>query len=456
MSNFLPPEISSHQIRLSKEALQWMEEHIDKNLPLEKFTDKLFDLIEQNEIIDAEIAYMACKAGVMTSKLAKVVKLGEAKHPAIKAYQALAYMFMNNFILAEEYIEKAETEAEKLDDVLVLAEIYGIKIYLYNARYQFFQGVKIIQKAFEVLDKGKNKLIVETNPTFLQWIRISGAKSLLKLGNIPEALYTNKRALKLSNDRFFKAFSLLGIGHCYDLIGKTNESIQYYKRALKHASEIKSYNLISIIYNRLGMALAWRMDKPTDGETYFSEAIISAERGESLWLKEGPQWNLIALYRAKKDYISAINEIEEIIDSARVVGESRTELIALLNLGELLEEKGDLKEATKVREAADSLATLIGIDVEEFYESDDEDQADDSDDEFDDNIDIDEEDTYEASNESEYDYYKKDDSLFVDDEENSDVFEKEEDQSKYQTDEDFTEDYDDSDDILRKFFEKKT
>ena len=124
LSNFLPPEISSHQIRLSKVALQWMEEHIDKNLPLEKFTDKLFDLIDQNEIIDAEIAYMASKAGVMTSKLAKVVKLGEAKHPAIKAYQALAYLFMNNFILAEEYIEKAETEAEKLDDVLVLAEIY--------------------------------------------------------------------------------------------------------------------------------------------------------------------------------------------------------------------------------------------------------------------------------------------------------------------------------------------
>ena len=359
LSNYLPPEVIPHKIRLSAEALEWLEKNLERNLSLDKFTDKLFDLIEQNEIIDAEIAYIACKTGVMTGKLNKVINLGEAKHPAIQAYQALAHLFTNNFASAEVLLEKAEQGAEMLNDVLVLAEIYGIKIYLSNARYQFFQGVKIIQKAFELLDRGKNRSIIDANPAFMQWIRISGSKSLLKLGNVPESLYTNKRALKLADDRFFKSLALLGIGHCYDLIGKTEEAVQYYKKALKHSSEIKAYNIISIIYNRLGMALAWRMDKLIDGETYFSEAIVSAERGESLWLKEGPQWNLIALYRAKKDYNSAIVEVEEIIESARRIGESRTELIALLNLGELLEEKGDIRESTKVREAADSLASII-------------------------------------------------------------------------------------------------
>ena len=324
-SNLLPPEILPHKIRLSDEALKWLEVNLEKNLHLDIFADRLFDLINELEIIDAEIAYMAVKAGVMTSKLGKVIALGEAKHPAIKVYQALAYLFMNNFSLAEDYLEKAEIEAERIDDVLVLAEVYGIKIYLYNARYQFFQGVKVIQKAFVILDKGKNRKIVDANPAFLQWIRKSGAKSLLKLGNVPEALYTNRRALKLSNDRFFNSLSLLGLGHCFDLLGKTADSIRYYQKALKKANEIKAYNVISILYNRLGMALAWRMDKISDGENYFSEAIQSAEQGDCLWLKEGPQWNLIALYRAKKDYNSAINGIEQIIDATRRIGESRTE-----------------------------------------------------------------------------------------------------------------------------------
>ena len=451
LSDFLPPEVSVHKIRLSKEATKWMEEQIEKGLSLEKFSDILFDLIEESEIIDAEIAYIACKAGIMTSKLAKVINLGEARHPAIRAYQALAYLFMNNFPKADELLEKAEIEAEKLDDILVLAEIYGIKIYLYNARYQFFQGVKIIQRAFEIFDKSKNKYLIDTNPSFLQWIRIAGAKSLLKLGNIPESLYTNKRALKLSNDHFFKSMALLGLGHCYDMVGKTTESIKYYKKALKSAHDIKAYNIISIAYNRLGMAMAWRMDKLTDGETYFSEAIISAEQGECFWLKEGPQWNLIALYRAKKDYTSAIHEIEDIIETTRRVGESRTELIALLNLGELLEEKGDLREAEKVREAADSLASLIGIDVEEFYESDEEDE-DESDEEEDASEEYDDESG--SSDEIEYDYYDTDESMFIDDEKTTD-FQKDDSTDYFSVDENSSNDYDDSDDILRKFFDKK-
>ena len=465
LSNFLPPEIIPHKVRLSPEALSWLRANVEHDLSLEKFTNRLFELIEQHEIIDAEIAYIACKAGVMTSKLGKVIDLGEAKHPAIQAYQALAHLFTNNFILADELLEQAEVGAEKIHDILVLAEIYGIRIYLYNARYQFFQGVKVIQKAFEVLDRGKNRQLIEANPSFLQWIRLAGAKSLLKLGNVPEALYTNKRALKLSNDRFFKSMSLLGIGHCYDMIGKTADSVQYYKSALKHANEIGSYNIISIIYNRLGMALAWRMDKLQDGETYFSEAILSAELGESLWLKEGPQWNLIALYRAKKDYNSAIVEIEEIIESARKIGESRTELIALLNLGEILEEKGDEREASKVREAAESLASLIGIDVDEFYESEEQEGEEELDEQEADMADSDEEEEYEDNEGVEYEYYDQEDDLsFIDDNNPSYEVDREERDRQYPFDKDYFDgdnidnidvDTDDSDDILRKFFEKK-
>ena len=450
----LPTELQAHEIRLAPEVLEWIQHNL-KAVSLSDFADKIIDLVKTEEVVDAEVAYLACKAGVMTGKLGKVVSLDwEPRHPAVRAYQGLAYLFMNNFTIADKFINQAELEAEKLDDVLLLAEIYGIKIYLYNARYQFFQGVKVIQKAFELLDRGKNRDIVDQNPHFIQWIRISGAKSLLKLGNVPEAIYTNKRALKLANDSFFKSFALLGLGHCFDMVGKTNEAIKNYRLALRYAIDIQANNLLSIIYNRLGMALAWRMDNMNEGETFFSEAIIHAEEGEGLWLKEGPQWNLIALYRAKKDYPSAIKSLENIIEEARKIGESRTELIALLNLAELLEEKNDLNESSKVREAAESLANLIGINVEDFYEFDDEeedldegdiDSEEESFDEFDD--------IEESRFENDTDYTEMFDndplikkySLDNDVDEQQDFFPKESDFDKE----------DDSDDILRKFFNKK-
>ena len=85
MSIFLPPEIIPHKIRLSKETLHWLEDKLEKNNDknLDKFAELMFDLIDQHEIVDAEIAYIAVKAGVMTSKLAKVINIGKANHPAI-------------------------------------------------------------------------------------------------------------------------------------------------------------------------------------------------------------------------------------------------------------------------------------------------------------------------------------------------------------------------------------
>jgi tetratricopeptide (TPR) repeat protein len=376
---FLPSELKCHQNRLDPVLLHWLaDQSQNKNQQsLAEFTDMIFELISKHEVIDGELAYMACKGGVMTGKLTKVIALGKSKHPAILAYQGLAYLFMNNFVKAEELIEKAQIMCEKIKtaDLYINAEVQGIHIYLNNARYQFFQGVKLLQEMFDSLKEHKEN--IKQNTAFFQWIRISGAKSLLKLGYIQEAIYTNKRALHESgDDSFFRSFALLGLGHCFDMLGNTKKAIHYYKSALKLAYKIKAYNLLSIIFNRMGMTSAWRLDNIHQGETFFSEAIQHADKGEGIWLKEGPSWNLIALYRVRKDYEKAIKSLENIIEIARQGGESRTELIGLLNLGELLEEKGDLKEATKAREAAESLATLIGVELEDFYDLVDEEDED--------------------------------------------------------------------------------
>jgi tetratricopeptide (TPR) repeat protein len=369
-----------HLSRLSPDTLQWLKSNISPELSFSDWIHELLniisDMISKNLPIDAEVAYLAVKGGVMTGKLHQVVSF-DSTDPAIRGYQGLAWLFMNKFSKAEEFLSYSRKKADQLKDPAIIGEIMGMYIYLANARYQFFLGVQILQQALPLILKKENLPLAD----FFQWLRIAGAKSLMKLGNIQEAIYVNKRALEIakkSNDHFFHAFALLGLGHCLDMVGKTSEAIKNYEKALVSARKINALNILSIIYNRLGMSWAWRLDNFNRGLDFFQQAVLNADIGESFWLREGPQWNLAALYRSKKEFNKAIQSIQDIIDSAQKAGESRTELIAYLNLIEILESKGDSKEAKRVREAAESLAQLIGMDLSEInFEEEDLENEDD-------------------------------------------------------------------------------
>jgi tetratricopeptide (TPR) repeat protein len=380
MKNLLfPPEIAYHASRISKETMYWLEQQFQEKLANEKkpsqkmslatIADIYLDMVEQSPILDAEVVYIAIKLGVFTGKLSRILKFDwPNKASCMLAYQGLALVFMNRFKDAEDSLQLAEKKAYLEKDDATLLETWGIMIYLENARYAYYQGVEILRQALDFYEKIKEDDYRQKLSPFMQFVRISGAKSLLKLGNLPKCLALNQIALEEANrqnDRFFRSSVLLSIGHALDMVGKTEDSIKIYFKALKIAKHIKAHNIVSIIYNRLGMAAAWRLNKLDEGTLYFQEAIAYSDRGEGLWLKEGPQWNLVAAYQAKRDYKSAINLVQDIAFNARIVGESRTELIATLNLAQLLEENGDFKEAEKVREAGESLATLLGINLTE-------------------------------------------------------------------------------------------
>lgn len=373
MTSILPPEIEFHRSRLSPETLVWLKSEIQPNLPLESFAQSLLDLItkltfEHGLPVDSEVVYLAFKTGVFTGKLQQVLSFNwEKMHPAIRAYQGMALLLMNNFSKAEQYLNKARKDAELSQDIAVLGEVFGLQIFLANAQYKFIQGVHLLQESLSLVLSPKNKDYF----SFFQWIRVSGAKSLLKLGNVQEAIHINKRAIIIAeklNDSFFHSFGLLGLGHCFDMISKTPEAIKNYQKAINLAKDIKAQSLMSIIYNRLGMVWAWKQDNLKRGEGYFTEAVNQADNSESFWLREGPQWNLMALYRKQKSYFKAIQSIENIIKSAQKVGESRTELIAYLNLIELLEAKGELGKAELVRETVESLASILDIDLHSYYD----------------------------------------------------------------------------------------
>ena len=382
IKELFPSEIKYHRQRFSDYSLSWLEEQFNiylagktnsiNEIPLISYpdlTDFYFQLLENDLPVDAEIAYVAVKLGVITGNLTKVQKISWTnKAPSILMYQGLALIFMNKFVEASKLLKEAENKAFNEKDDEVLFETWGIMIYLENARYSYYKGIKIYDKALEHYNSFKSEGEKEKLSPYFQWVRIAGAKSLLKTGNVRECLYLNQGALNEANkikDKFFRSFSLLGLGHALDLVGQIKESTRLYLKALKLAKKIHANNLISIIYNRLGMASAWRLNNLDDGTEYFQRAVLYSNKGEGHWLKDGPMWNLAAAYQSKKDLTSAISTIQEIAFNARQAGESRTELIATLNLAQLLEEIGNYDEAKKTQDAGESLANILGISLKE-------------------------------------------------------------------------------------------
>ena len=117
---------------------------------------------------------------------------------------------------------------------------------------------------------------------WLQQARVRHAYSLLKLSYTSDASAVYHKVLEiatLANDRFYKAQALNGIGHCLDRIGKTDEALEMYSKALKESESIQAINIKSLIVNRIGMATAWRKKKLDESVDYFRRAIASAQEG---------------------------------------------------------------------------------------------------------------------------------------------------------------------------------
>ena len=430
INELFPPEIQCHKQRLSDYSLSWLEEQFNAyieektkssaeldSISYPDLTDFYFQLLNSELPVDAEIAYIAVKLGVITGNLSKIHQINWTnKAPSILMYQGLALIFMNKFIEASKLLKEAENKALKENDDAVLFETWGITIYLENARYAYYKGIKIYDKALSHYNSLSSEEKEKFSPYF-QWVRIASAKSLLKTGNVRECLYLNQGALNEADktkDKFFRSFSLLGLGHALDLVGQIKESTRLYLKGLKLAKKIHANNLISIIYNRLGMASAWRLNNLDDGTEYFQRAVLYSNKGEGHWLRDGPMWNLAAAYQSKKDFANAINTIQEIAFNARQAGESRTELIATLNLAQLLEEIGNFDEARKTRDAGESLASILGISLKESdNEREDFEDSVNNEDEFYGNFDSE----LEAEDDYEEDYEDEDEDLIENEDE---------------------------------------
>lgn len=369
---FFPPELHLHVDRLSDESLTLWREirnneqyfHNSSNPSFSDFSNILSRVVEKNLINDPEFVWLAAKAGVITGQLSRVLDFSwKFNHPGLRAQAAVALAFKGQTNEALELLRAAEKEAEILaaqnpNDLEILVEINGSRAFTLTVLKKFQEAIGEYLKASQVSEP-ETRLI-----QWLQQARVRHAYSLLKLSYTTDALTVYQKVLDIANeanDRFYKAQGLNGIGHCLDRIGKTDEALEMYSKALVESESIQAINITSIILNRVGMATAWRKKELDESIDYFRRAIASAQEGGSSWLEFGPMANLAIVKKMKGAYFEAGELFEAVKDRTinTESGDLNDQLFAYMNLADIYQELGDVERANESKRIAQDLAKQL-------------------------------------------------------------------------------------------------
>jgi tetratricopeptide (TPR) repeat protein len=261
---------------------------------------------------------------------------------------------------ALELLKAAEKIAEKHEDLEQLVEIWGIRVFTLTVKKKFQEAIGEYIKASQVTVDN------ERLEQWLQWARIRHAYSLLKLSYVSDASTENSKVLTLAKntgDRFFQSQALNGIGHCLDRVGRTNDALKMYNKALNIADEIHSSNIMSLILNRIGMATAWRKKQLNEAVDFFRRSIAAAQEGGSIWLEFGPMANLAIVKKMKGDFFEASELFEAVKDRSDQAGDLNDQLFAYINLADIYQELGDEVKAKESKYIAQDLARQLRTDL---------------------------------------------------------------------------------------------
>lgn len=365
-----PKELHLHIDRLEDSTLDsWEQIRTDtryfSNVNSPSFSDYanvLQRVVEKGIIQDSEFVWLAAKAGVIVGQLNRVLDFAwRDQSPGVRAQAALAHAFKGQTKDAMELLKAAERRAEaaaaqRHEDLEILVEIWGVRTFTLTVQKKFQEAIGEYLKAGQVAHDGSRL------EQWLQWARARHAYALLKLSYISDASAVNQKVLTLANsanDRFFKAQALTGLGHCLDRLGRTDDALSMYNRALVVATDLEASNIKSLVLNRLGMAMAYRKKRLDDSVDYFRRAIATAQEGGSLWLEFGPMANLAIVKKRKGVFFEAGELFEVVRDRAELVGDLHDQLFAHINLADIYAELGDDLRASESKEVAQELARQL-------------------------------------------------------------------------------------------------
>ncbi len=182
------------------------------------------------------------------------------------------------------------------------------------------------------------------------------------LGKVEEAIEYYKKALEIARetkDRRAEGTWLGNLGRAHNALRKMEEAIEYYKKALQIARETKDRRAEGTVLGNLG--LAYNALRNVEGAIeYYKKALqiareIKDRRAEGIWLG-----NLGLAYDALRKIEEAIEYYKKALQIAQEIEDRRNEGVWFGNLGFAYSHLGNIKDAIKLLEKALEIAQEIG------------------------------------------------------------------------------------------------
>jgi tetratricopeptide (TPR) repeat protein len=284
----------------------------------------------------------------------------QVSHVGVEIFYALGLSFQGHTREALDIINKLQFELLE-DDLVLLLESLGITLFIHSIKRNYVKINAIYLKIKSILLS--HTVSEEIQLQLLPWANLRQAYSIRARGQIHQAIKLLNQTLDdlvIFPNRYFHSMALTLLGQCYHNLGQIKTALDYYDQAIDIATEIQALTQLSILYNRIGMALMSNK-KYKQGKDYFIKAMNFATQSGARWLTIGPLVNSVQYKLAQGQITEAITDYHTFVDIAEGTGDQQELCYALMALAELYQQLDDIPKYKFYLEKGVQLGLKLGI-----------------------------------------------------------------------------------------------
>ena len=366
------PELNLHLRRLTsnqaKDIIEFSLENHWETKDFHQISKEFEEFIHKrlaNEPKYSELLFLQAKLLFFAGDLEKLnslftVSAATQNIPGVQLYYALGLAFQGHSKEGLEILEHIDLGLYEKDSFLKL-EVLSATLFIYSIKRDYLAVSEYFYQIYNYINS--NEFSDEFKAHILPWAYLRQAYTIRAQGKVFKAIeliescYSGLRSFP---HRFFHAMALTLHGHCYHNLGNIETALEFYDQAIDIGVEIQSWILLSILYNRVALAMM-AQKQPKLAKRYFNQAITHAKQSNANWLIIGPLVNLAQYKLAEGKINEAIDDYHQFVDVASGTGDEQELCYAQLTLAELYKGVGDIPKSKYYLSEGFKLALKLGI-----------------------------------------------------------------------------------------------
>jgi tetratricopeptide (TPR) repeat protein len=366
------PELYSHLRRMTPDQAEILvnfalENHWDIK-DFYQISEELEEFISKHSPSDpdySELVYLQAKLLFFSGNLLKLndiytLTAASRNIPGVQIYYALGLAFQGHSKQGLDILNQIDSEMY-MNDPFVKVEFLSIKLFIYSIKRNHLKVAEYYSQIIAYCDSHVES--AELKAHLLPWAYLRQAYTIRSRGQIVEALDLMtkcQRDLNVFPHRFFQVMVFTLMGHCHHNLGNLEEALKFYDQAIDLALETHARIPLSILYNRVGMAMAGQK-QPQLAKKYYQKAVTQAKKAGAEWLQIGPLANLAYWKISVGAVKEAIDDFHQFVEIAAGVGDERELCYAQLTLAELYRGIGDVAKTKYFLSKGFDLAVKLGL-----------------------------------------------------------------------------------------------